>query len=101
MKARAYTGRSHGGQERWAQKVWRSEIQSRREQERQERNASPQEWDAQARKERPWRQGEESQAGDCDRLVGGTEEGRQGAAEAQLLAEAQLAQAIVVVVTSD
>src|SRR4051812_19268506 len=91
---RAFTGRAHGGKERWAE-IRRPQIQPRCKQECQECHASAQERNTQAWQERSWRYGEEPQAGDRDRTIRGTKKGRQGAAEAQLVPQAELAQALI------
>ena len=80
----SHARRRDGGQKEVRRKIRKSEVWTRSEQDRRECNASPQEGHAQ---ERPWRQGrngEEPEAGDRDRSLGGAEEGREGPAQEQL-----------------
>jgi hypothetical protein len=82
-------GDRHGDQEAWAKVEW-TQVQSRREQERQECDASSEARNPSSREEGAWRQGEEPEAGDRDRALGGAQEGREGAEAPQLVTQTQL-----------
>src|ERR1700730_5019531 len=68
---------SHGGEE-----IWQTEIQPSREQGRGTGDASTETRHVAERQGRERRQGEESQAGDRDRTIGGPQERKEGPAQA-------------------
>src|SRR5688500_8227977 len=90
----SHARRRDGGQKEVREEIRKSEVRARSEQDRRERNASPQEGDAEERAWRQGRQGEEPQAGDRDRSLRGTKQGREGSAKA-LVAKDQLAKELV------
>jgi hypothetical protein len=79
--------RPYGGEEDILAEVEWPEIQQGGKQEREECDAPSQEWHAPAGEVGPRRQGEEPQAGDRHRAVGGPEEGREGPEEEELQRE--------------
>src|SRR5438067_759886 len=82
-KAAASTGRSHGSEE-GSPKIWWSQVREGREQERRECDAASEARHVEARQERSWRQGEEPQASDRHRALGGAKKGREGAPQAHV-----------------
>ena len=56
-------------------------IRSSGKQTRRKRDAAPQTWHVAERQGRAWRPGEEPQAGDRDRPLGGAERGSEGSAQ--------------------
>src|SRR5580765_1294113 len=87
--------RPYGNEETIIPEIQRAEIRQGSQQAGGERHASAEARHAQERQGRAGWQGEEPGAGDRDRLVGGPEEGGEGACQEERPAEEGLAQAVL------